>query len=99
MFAKSKIVRIALCACLALPIGCALLQPTEAQAGWFYRYRPIYRPAPIVVTPVVPVTAAVPVAPVTPAPVVNVGTVVPVAPIYRYYGGYRWHWNGYRWIR
>jgi hypothetical protein len=103
---KSKIVRFALCACLSLPIGYAMLQPTEAQAGWFYRHhRHVYYPAPIVtvapVAPVVtvtpPVTTVVPAAPV--APVVNITPGVTVTPVYRYYGGYRWYWNGHRWIR
>jgi hypothetical protein len=99
---KSKIVRFALCACLALPIGYALLQPTEAQAGWFFRHHRYVYPAPIVtVAPVVtvtpPVTTVVP--PTTVAPVVSVTPGVPVTPVYRYYGGYRWHWNGHRWVR
>jgi hypothetical protein len=100
MFAKSKLVRWVLCACLALPIGYALLQPTEVQAAWFYRH-PIYRPAPIVT--VAPVVTLAPAAPVTTLPaVVNVGPVVPVNPVYPYspyHFGYGWRWNGYRWVR
>jgi hypothetical protein len=100
MFAKSKIIRLALGACLAvawLPIGNGLLLPAKANAVEVVRVGPIVR-----VGPVVPVAPIVRVGPVVPAaPIVRVGPVVPVGPVYphpEYPHDFR-YWNGFHWYR
>jgi hypothetical protein len=96
MFGKSKLIRLALVASVALawlPIG-DVWKPAEANAFVIVRGGPIVRP---IVRPVLP-APIIRVGPVAPAPVVGVGTVVPVGPVYPC-SGYGWHWNGFRWVR
>jgi hypothetical protein len=98
MFANSKIIRLALGACLVaawLPIGNGLLQPAQASAAEIIRVGPIVRSGPIVrVDPVVRVGPVVPV-----APIVRVEPVVPVypEPLLPRYDLRRW--DGFRWYR
>jgi hypothetical protein len=87
MFAKSKIIRLAVWACVAatwLPIGNGFVQPAQADAAEIIRIGPIVRVPPVVrVGPIVRVP-----------PVVTVGPVYPRPWLPRYYPfGY---WHGYR---
>jgi hypothetical protein len=79
MLPKNKILRLAMWACLALPIGYGLLQPAQASAWEVVRVGPIVRVGPPIVR----------VGPV--APIVRVGPVYPGWYGYGHYG----HWFGY----
>ena len=103
MFTKSKLIRLAVGACLALPLGYGMLQPSEANAWEIIRRGPIVRVGPIIRTePIVRiggpvVTTPVVTTPIVTAPIVRVG--VPVVrvgePIVRVSGPivhpYGWH--------
>jgi hypothetical protein len=96
MFAKSKLFRLAIGACLALPFGFGLLQPAEANAWEIVRGGPIVHGAPIVRGGPIVRTGPIVVDPIVwTAPIIRTGPIV-VDPIVRV-GGPVYH--PYRWYR
>jgi hypothetical protein len=82
VFTKSKLIRLAVGALLALPLGYGMLQPSEANAWEIIRRGPIVRVGPIVRTePIIRVGGPVVTTPVVTAPVVT--TPIVTAPIVR----------------
>jgi hypothetical protein len=84
---KSRIIRLALLACLAT--AGLLSGNAQAKAGEVVRVSPIVRVAPIVR-----------VGPVVPDPVVPVGPIVRGGPVYPQPWRYEFRtWHGFRWVR